>query len=224
MGFRIWLIGLLFLGCLGRVEAQIPMHEEPFHQPVLTIPDYIRVINLEMEPGDTSAFHVHAHNMWFYTLNGTQMWLQSPGEEGRTVELKTGFHLEYPDYHEHPFTHRIANVGTEKLKVLAVENLNPPGLSRNLEREPVKTNELHLSKEFVVWQVVIPPHKKQKLNFNQAVLIVNLAEVESKVKLEGMPWNTLQKQGSLVWTGPSWDFSLKNPGKKELSMLVVGVK
>ena len=121
-GYGLYLFVLLF--GLSPVPAQIPVHEEPFHQPVYHN-GTMRILRVALAPGDTSLFHRHSHNIFYATLKGTRMWLQTAKGESREVTLSDGWTGENTSYARRPFVHRIANVGQDSLVLFAVESLRP---------------------------------------------------------------------------------------------------
>jgi len=114
---------LIFLGfiCSSIISAQPTIHvtEEPFHRPVFKS-DSLTVIELFMEKGDTSLFHLHREPILYLTLNGATMWLNSPEGNSREVDLPTGW-IGSDNYGvNNTFTHQIAVADGGPLHLIAI--------------------------------------------------------------------------------------------------------
>jgi hypothetical protein len=115
---------LTVLSVCVMAQEPVPVFEEPYHRLVFE-DGSIRILDLRMAPGDTSAFHVHRNAIAYIGLNGSQIWLDVPGLDSRSIYLPDDFwggDIEYP---EAPFVHRIANVGKEAFRLMAIEHLEP---------------------------------------------------------------------------------------------------
>ena len=125
------LILFILLFGLSPVPAQIPVQEEPFHQPVYQ-DGTMRILRVALAPGDTSLFHRHSHNIFYATLKGTRMWLEGADGLSREVTLPDGWTGADTTYAVRPFVHRIANVGRDSLVLFAVESFRPPRSRREI--------------------------------------------------------------------------------------------
>ncbi len=103
--------------------AQIPVSKEPRHHNVFEN-KYVRVLDVHLQPGDTSLFHVHKTASVFITLShvksGSEVRSQDPNDNkiiGDTDVYFTGF------YHQ-PRIHRVWNSDTAEFHVMDVEILN----------------------------------------------------------------------------------------------------
>lgn len=122
---KSWLVMLLGIFCLSAF-AQIEVHEEPMHQPVLTNKE-ARVLDVKAQPGDTSLLHQHSNNYCYVTINGGTVWLDETDKEQRTASLPSGFISGYYDNPNIPLIHRFANLSANTLRLIAVENLSETG-------------------------------------------------------------------------------------------------
>ncbi|MEZ5030939.1 MAG: hypothetical protein R2787_06050 [Saprospiraceae bacterium] len=127
---------LFFLARWTLAQDTIPVYQEPFHHLVFAN-DEIRILDVRLQPGDTSAWHVHRDAITYIGLEGSRIWLDVPGEHPRSVYLPDDFWGGDTDYPEAPFVHRIANVGLQPFHLLAVEHLqtrtNPSGTDTFLD-------------------------------------------------------------------------------------------
>ncbi|MCF8237422.1 MAG: cupin domain-containing protein [Saprospiraceae bacterium] len=129
---RLSLLPCLFL-LMGFATAQepIPVYLEPYHHLVFENSE-VRILDVRLQPGDTSQWHIHHNAITYIGLEGSRIWLDVPGEQPRSVYLPDDFwggDIEYP---EQPFVHRIANIGDHPFRLMAVEHLQPRS-DRSLE-------------------------------------------------------------------------------------------
>ncbi|MEM6260870.1 MAG: hypothetical protein AAGI38_00070 [Bacteroidota bacterium] len=117
------LVAISFLIAIP-VTAQMPVHEEPYHQPVWQN-EVFRLLEVFVPPGDTTAFHRHEHPICYIVLKGSKLFLQQPTQNGRTVTLPTGYAGTQGGSIDTPFIHRFANVGTQEVQIYALERLIP---------------------------------------------------------------------------------------------------
>lgn len=106
------------------------VHEEPRHRLVYETPD-LRVLDVQIQPGDTTLFHTHDTPITYVTIgtsstdqmvlggtwNGTQPRDPPPGRIGAVRAVQT--------YAERPVTHRVTNVGRTLFRLIAVPSRRP---------------------------------------------------------------------------------------------------
>ena len=81
---------LIIILCFGSLlSAQVPVSEEPLHRPVLQN-KYIRLLDVWMDPGDTSLYHIHAIPSLFLQLSNTTVGSQIKGQEWVKEKFVTG--------------------------------------------------------------------------------------------------------------------------------------
>lgn len=105
------------------VTAQVPVREEPRHQPVLQN-KYIRLLDVWLPPGDTTLFHIHATPSLFIilsnTITGSQIKDSAWSNGGRSKAGTTWYRSFSPDI----LTHRVCNIDTAVFHVNDIELLS----------------------------------------------------------------------------------------------------
>lgn len=114
----------VLLFCFSGLRAQVPVHEEPFHVPVFQN-GAIRVLNVQIPPGDTSLYHLHHTPSLFIFLSSTatssQLWGKSPTSSRLTAGRLLYENLAAPNNR----IHRVWNIDPDTLHVIDVELLSP---------------------------------------------------------------------------------------------------
>ena len=116
---------LLTLFATQEASAPVPVEQEPHHRLVLKN-DNLLVLRVILQPGESSAYHVHSVDDVAVWLGNTSAAQQLPNEpESAPVEQKLG-NITLRTLRETPFTHRVHNVGKGLFDVLDVEILQRP--------------------------------------------------------------------------------------------------
>ena len=114
------------------IEAPIvPVHHEPHHRQVFQYGP-VRILDMQIPPGDLSWFHTHEWPVLYMTLGQAPIRNQNPGGEwtGGTrradnaprVEPSAPRATSFTGYFERPSTHRIENVGDTLFRAMVVVN------------------------------------------------------------------------------------------------------
>src|SRR5688500_6526108 len=116
---------LLLYACLFSVSpiyAQVQASQEPNHRPVLEN-EYIRVLDVWLQPGDTTEFHIHSTPSLFLHLTTTEIATQMQGEEwvsDKNIAGKVSYRSFSPDI----LIHRVTNRDTMLFHVTDMELLS----------------------------------------------------------------------------------------------------
>ena len=107
---------------ISSISAQVQASQEPNHRPVLEN-EYIRVLDVWLQPGDTTEFHIHSTPSLFLHLTSTDIVTQIQDEEwilDRNVAGKASYRSFSPDV----LIHRVTNRDTTLFHVTDMELLS----------------------------------------------------------------------------------------------------
>ena len=111
---------ILLLVVFNNINAQVPVIEEPHHKPVL-VNDYIRLLDVHLNAGDTTQYHIHAAPSVIIMISNSTIGMQKSGEApsapGNVMPGATNF----IDYEKNPVTHRVYNSGNNVFHVMDIE-------------------------------------------------------------------------------------------------------
>jgi hypothetical protein len=154
--FGSFLIVLLFICALNTLQAQVLVHEEPKHRPVLVTPQ-IRILDVVMAPGDTSIYHIHHTPSLFIlfsnTTTGSVDWGKAPSTGKTTAGTMLYEDLSAPNTR----THRVWNADKDTFHVMDIELLASktgfkqaplanPALKLEIDNAYVRAYQLSLGK------------------------------------------------------------------------------
>ena len=106
-------------------QRVVMVHEEPRHRLIYDTPD-LRVLDVQIQPGDTTLYHTHKSPITYVTIstsstdqmilggawNNTQPINPPPGRIGAVRAVQS--------YAEQSITHRVTNVGHTLFRLIAV--------------------------------------------------------------------------------------------------------
>lgn len=114
---------LLVLVCFSAdVSAQVPVREEPHHVPVLEN-EYIRLLDVHLNAGDTTQYHIHATPSVIVMLSNSVIGMQKLNEAPSVPGSVTAGQTSFIDYGSNPVTHRVYNSGNNVFHVMDIELL-----------------------------------------------------------------------------------------------------
>ena len=115
------LLTILFLHT-AVATAQVQASNEPCHKNVLEN-KYIRLLDVWMQPGDTSLFHIHSTPSLFLHFTSTAVCVQIKGK-GWTKNKNTAGNASYTSFVNDTLVHRVSNCDTVPFHVTDIEILS----------------------------------------------------------------------------------------------------
>jgi hypothetical protein len=131
---------LLFVLCNCAI-AQIPVMKESHHKPVL-VNDYIRLLDVHLNSGDTTLYHIHAVPSVIVHISKSMIGAQIMGQTVPPSEEVLPGQTRYVDYEKNPVAHRVYNGGSNIFHVMDIELVkkNPsPDSCAALQQSNVET-------------------------------------------------------------------------------------
>ena len=116
------LLAILFLHTAA-VAAQVQVSKEPRHKKVLEN-KYIRLLDVWMQPGDTTLFHIHSTPSLFLHFTNTVVCSQEKGQTWEKSKNKEG-EADYVSFKNETWVHRVSNCDTIPFHVTVIEILSP---------------------------------------------------------------------------------------------------
>lgn len=104
------------------VTAQVQAGKEPRHKNVLEN-KYIRLLDVWMQPGDTSMFHTHSTPSLFLHFTNTAVCVQIKGKAW-TKNKNTAGNASYTSFLNDTLVHRVSNCDTAPFHVTDIEILS----------------------------------------------------------------------------------------------------
>jgi hypothetical protein len=145
--------GALAVGVSLVVAAQVPTHEEPLHHLVFE-DETFRVLEPRIDPGETTLDHVHSQDAATVCISGSTMRNRLPGAEwGEPASPCQLGEASVSERAGRPMTHQAQNLGSNPLRVVAVESLKESGWSSTEPVSAQHTTVLKESRAFRIYEV-----------------------------------------------------------------------
>ena len=114
--------GLVLALLTASVAAQVPVSNEPHHRTVFQNADF-RVLDVRVDPGDSTADHRHDHDIVTVSMNaGTPTRIITGGQTLNRPPRPLA-DATVAEYTGKPASHKVDNVGSAPYQLFAVENL-----------------------------------------------------------------------------------------------------
>ncbi len=214
------LTGLMFLvPCILR--AQVPVHEEPYHRPVFQN-EYIRILDVQLMPGDTSRMHRHAIPSVFIYLSDTEVASQVMGQAWVTDKAVIG-KAWYRSFTPDTLVHRVTAVGPRPLHVLDIELLAPPdGKPRRTKhlRYPVQTDSLAAT----IYTLTAKDLNRRPVKTKSPLVIVPTAGDGLTFTDRRTNQYSVLRAGTFHYVPPKSAFYLTEKGKAEAAVKIFQIK
>ncbi len=217
--------GLLFYTVLmysALTIAQVPVSQEPLHKPVLQN-KYVRVLDVIIQPGDTSQFHIHETPSLFVNLSNTKIGSQIIGEDWVEDKFVAGV-AWYKSFSPEVLIHRVSNWDHLPLHVNDIEILSTYNLSAASQIKPLQFPLLFENEKAFAYQLT-RQNIKQEIIKSRGPLIAEL------VTGEGISFFSLKtrrsseiKAGQFFYIEPETSFYFSSKGASEINMIVFEIK
>jgi quercetin dioxygenase-like cupin family protein len=114
--------GLVLAVLTASVAAQVPVTNEPHHRTVFQNADF-RVLDVRVDPGDSTADHRHDHDIVTVSMNAGTPTRLTTGGQTQNRPPRPLADATVAEYTGKPGSHKIDNVGSAPYQLFGVENL-----------------------------------------------------------------------------------------------------
>jgi quercetin dioxygenase-like cupin family protein len=219
---RFYSILLLFfsalLSCLS-VTAQVQVSKEPFHKPVIEN-KYIRLLDVWLQPKDTTQFHIHSTpSVFLYftkTNTGGQVrsgnWTHETSVPGKTW---------YRSFIGDTLVHRVCNADSVPFHVTDVELLSSYKAGAAFIPLPF---DILFENEKVIAYLVRGESLKGELITDRGPLVAEL--VEGELVYDNLPTNEKikLKAGEYLYIAPGTHFNFFPSAKDHFNLVLFELK
>lgn len=200
--------------------AQVPVREEPLHKPVLEN-QYVRLLDVWMQPGDTSLYHIHATPSVFLFFTKTKIGSQIMGGQWvieESIAGKTWYRSFTPD----SLIHRVSNPDTIPLHVTDVEILS--SFEDKPNKAPLPFPLLYQSEKAFAYGFTENSGATKTIS-NRGPMIAELVEGTAVYYVDAKTHQQKEiKAGSYLYIEPDASFYFMFNGKEKLNMVLFEIK
>ena len=206
---------LLSLVFFKSIYPQVPVYEEPRHRVALKN-EYLRLIDVNILPHDTTMYHHHNEASVIVFLSRSTTGSQPIGEKPNTGGKVIPGNTAYADYVTKPITHRVWNEDTSVYHVMDIEIFPRKNLT---VCAPIENRSFKLEREeknVRVYNVRIAPGKTaqvaQACGPYLLILISGAIDLGPGINIE---------PGEYIWNKGGFKFKIKNKGTDEVQCVLL---
>jgi quercetin dioxygenase-like cupin family protein len=182
----------------------------------------VRVLDVRIQPGDTTQFHKHETPSVFIVLKEVKTGSQVIQEEQASTALRGDSVISYESFATTPRIHRVWNEDSTEFHVMDIELLlngraamrspfsNLPGCQLLIDAEPAR-----------VYKLSMAAGKKVQFNNKRPLLIVGLNDNTGKVTVNN---KSFSRKGDLVFIEPGQSIQAINQTNKPYSFALLEFK
>jgi quercetin dioxygenase-like cupin family protein len=138
-------------GLCAVVAAQVPVHLEPRH-PVAFENEKLRVLNVNIEAGDTTLDHVHAYDIAVVCISGCKIRTRPLGGDWGDWSSRTPGQVSVNSNAGHPIIHS-HQAGNGPYHVISIENLRQGGWSQDAPASALAPKLINQARAFQIYDV-----------------------------------------------------------------------
>ena len=224
----------------------MPVHQEPHHRQVFQRGP-MRILDLQIPPGDVSWFHTHEWPVYYLTTSDSPTVSQNLGEEwgagrrGRGPAPAAGAPppqargpapagrgrprlMSDLSYAERPNTHRIRNDGSTLFRAMVIVNETAGGDESVTEEQAGFTDKpISTNKWFRAYRIALAPGEKTPPHQHKAVVVI-LQDTSGKgLGVGGMTFE-FNEPGQWAYFDPGDRHQVSNTGDSRLELIEVEVR
>ena len=201
------------------LTAQVQVSKEPRHKKVLEN-KYIRLLDVWMQPGDTSMFHIHSTPSVFVHFTTTVVCSQIKGKEWVTAKNTQGY-AWYRSFVNDTLVHRVSNCDTVPFHVTDIELLSPYNPAKKNKALPFPL--LYENERVFAYQLNDESFKNIPMS-ERGPLIAEVVTGEVRYSDVIKRKSTIIKTGKYLYIEPGKIFSFEAGGKEKSLMILFEIK
>lgn len=208
----------IFIFC-NTVAAQVPVSQEPRHHNVFQN-EYVRLLDVRIQPGDTTQIHVHALPSVFIRLSNVKSGSQVISEEQKP-DPQNYDGISFDGFYKQPRIHRVWNSDTVLFHVLDVELLKKDfATAERIEAKNLKF--LFEEKPVIVYRSDLEKSQQLQIRQHKAPLfLIALTESTATINYDNSTASKTFSKGDFFWIDANKKITLENnsPGNASFAVL-----
>lgn len=211
---------LVIILCYSFVlAAQVQVRKEPRHKNAFEN-KYIRLLDVNIQPGDTSLFHIHSTPSVFLHFTTTVVCSQIKGREWVTAKNTEGY-AWYRSFVNDTLVHRVSNCDTMPFHVTDIELLSPYKTVNKLQPLPFT---LLFENEKVFAYRLTTGFNNQIIKSRGPIIAELVAGSEVTIHNKKGKELSLLKAGQYLYIKPGTVFSFSAKADAPINMVLFEIK
>jgi hypothetical protein len=202
-----------------RAQEAVPVSKEPLHKKVFEN-EYVRVLDVQIAPGDTTLFHKHETPSVFISLHPVKTGSQVIMEEGKATALSLDRTITFEGFYKSPRIHRVWNADTSVFHVMDIEVLTKGNKDAGEAIQGEAFKQLFNATPVRAYRLTLKGKQDVEIKRKTAVLLVGLNEGSNATVNK----RSFTKQGDFLFIPPSENIKLVNKAVDECSFALLELK
>lgn len=200
-------------------QHPVPVYQEPRHHLVFQN-SLVRVLDVRILPGDTTAFHVHANRLIGVAVEDARSWTQVFGARPDSIQAAGPVPSFFDNWNDTlPVTHRVANVDSVPIHYVVGEWLASSGIDAAALPDDGMRRLVKEGRIARVYCVTIPAHAATRIHRHTAPGLTVLAKAGVLVDEGDRPAASGgTSAGQWTWRNSGHRHVLRNQGDQPLTV------
>lgn len=202
-------------------QQVVPVRDEPRHHNVLEN-SFVRVLDVRINPGDTSLFHKHATPSVFIVLHPVKTGSEVKIEEQKATALSSPDpSISFEGFYKSPRIHRVWNEDTSQFHVMDIEILSKGGhaVSAPIQQDGFKL--LFDEQPVRAYRLTLQGGSNTRVQRQNPMLIVGLTDAAQPLSVNN---KTISKEGDFLFVPANQAVQFSNGGGQAYSFGVLEMK
>ncbi len=219
--YYLLLLLLIVQASLCSAQAVVPVKDEPRHHNVFEN-SFVRVLDVRINPGDTSLFHKHATPSVFVVLHPVKTGSEVKVEEQRATALASRDpSITFEGFYKSPRIHRVWNEDTSQFHVMDIEILSKGGhaVSTPIQQEGFKI--LFDEQPVRGYRLTLQGGTNTQVQRQNPLLIIGLTDAAQPLSVNNKSFN---KEGDFLFVPAGETVRMSNSNQQAYSFAVLEIK
>ena len=214
----LFIVAILFFSFA--LNAQVQVSKEPQHKNVLEN-NYIRMLDVWLQPGDTSLFHIHSTPSVFLIFTTTTTLSQIKGGEWEKGKNDAGYSW-YRSFFQDTLIHRVGNCDTIPFHVNDIELLS--AFNPNNKTTPLGFQLLYENEKVFAYGFTKNSFNSENIS-GRGPMIAELVSGDMVYYMDAVTNEKKEiKAGSYLYIDPGASFYFIFKGKEKLNLVLFEIK
>ena len=202
------------------IAAQVQVSKEPRHKNGLEN-KYIRLLDVNIQPGDTTSFHIHSTPSVFVHFTNTVVCSQIKGKEWVTAKNTEG-NASYRSFINDTLVHRVSNCDTAPFHVTDIELLSPYKPAKKLQ--PLPFTLLFENEKVIAYRLTAAVFNKQVIKGRGPMIVQMVAGSEVTIHSKKGKDLSQLKAGKYLYIKPGTTFYFSAKEDAAINMVLFEIK
>ena len=205
---------------LSSAQTVVPVKDEPRHHNVFEN-NFVRVLDVRVNPGDTTGFHKHATPSVFIVLHPVKTGSEVKIEEQKATALSPDPTITFEGFYKSPRIHRVWNEDTAQFHVMDVEILSKGGQPTAAPIQQAGFKMLFDEQPVRGYRLTLPATNTIQLQRQSPLLIVGLTNAAQPLSVNKQSFS---KEGDYLFIPAGQAVQFSNNNQTPYSFAVLEIK